>query len=73
MNLKIRKLMLYKTLHTRNDIDKQYVSRKEVESELICIKDCVDVANQRLEEYIKKIKERLIIAANKTHIETINS
>ena len=44
-----RKLMImHKALHTRNDVDRQYVSRKEGGRGLSSIEDTVDASIQRL-------------------------
>ena len=51
-------------LHPRDDIDGLYVSRKEGRIELISIKDYVDASIQKLGDYIKKRKEKLITAAS---------
>ena len=64
MNQKTRKLTtMHKALHSSGDIDRLYVSRKEGR-EFASIEDCVVASTQRLEDYIKKSKERFISAAN---------
>ena len=55
-------MMIHKAITPRDDIDRGYVSRKGGESVLVRIEDCVDVTIRGLEEYTKKIKERLIKA-----------
>ena len=45
-------------------IDRRYVSRKEGGRGLVNIEDCVDASIQELKDYVKKIKEKLIPAAN---------
>ena len=58
-----RKLMtIHKALHPRDDIDRQYVPRKERERGLASIEDSVDVSIRRLEDYIEKPEGRLITA-----------
>ena len=55
-----RKLMtMHKVLHPRDDVDRLYVSRKEVGRGLTSIKDSVDAWIQRLGQNIKKCSERL--------------
>ena len=64
MNQRTRKLMtLHKALHHRDDIDRLYVSRKEGGRRLTSIEDSVDASIQRLEDYIEKHGEGLIIAS----------
>ena len=54
-----RKLMtMYKALHPRGDIDRPYISRKEGGRGLDSIEDSVDTSIRRLEDYIKKSKEK---------------
>ena len=49
------KLMsMHKALHPRDDVDRLYVSRKEVGRGLASIEDSVDASIQRLEDYIEK-------------------
>ena len=55
---------MQKTLHQRNDIDRQHVSRKEEGRGLVGIEDCVDASIRGLEDYIKTSQERIITAAN---------
>ena len=58
MDQRIKKLMtMHKALHPRDDIDRQYVSRKEGRRGLASINDCIDASIQELEEYIKKSNE----------------
>ena len=53
-------MTMHKILHSRDDIDRLYVSRKEKGREHINIEDYI----QELVEYTKKSKERLITAAS---------
>ena len=63
MDQRTRKLMtMHKALHPRDDVDRQYVSRKEGGRELASIEDSVDVSIQRLEDYIEKDERELITA-----------
>ena len=62
MDKRTRKLM---TMHSRDDIDLLYVSRKEGGRRLDSIEDSVDASIQRVENYIEKNGERLIIAIRK--------
>ena len=60
---KKRKLTtMRKDLHPKDDIDRLYVSRNEERKGLASIEDGVDVSIIRLENYIKKNKERLSAA-----------
>ena len=65
MEQKKKKLIsTQKTLHPRDDIDRQYVSIKEVGRRLTSIEDCVDASIQGLEDNIKNSKEISITVAN---------
>ena len=50
---------MHKALHPWDDIDRLYVSRKEGRR-LASIEDSVDTSKRRLEDDIKKSKEKLI-------------
>ena len=64
MNQRTRKLMMmHKALHLRNDIDRLSMSRKIRGKQLISIENSKVVSIQKLKDYMKKIKERLIIVA----------
>ena len=55
MDQRTRKLTtIHKALHTRDDVDRLYVSRKEGGRGLVSIEDSVDASIQRLEDYIQK-------------------
>ena len=56
--------MTNKVLHSRDDIDRLYVSRKGEGRELTTIEDCIDLSLQGLKECFKKGKERLFTTAN---------
>ena len=61
MDLRTRKpMMVHKGLHDRDDVDIPYVSRKEGGRGLDSIQDNVNALIQRLEDYIKKRRGRLI-------------
>ena len=63
MDQTTRKLMTtHKALHPRDDVDWQYVSRKEGGRELTSIEDSVHPSIKRLEDYIEKRGGRLITA-----------
>ena len=51
-----------KALHSRYDVDRLYVSRKEWGRGLTSIQDHVDTSTQRLKDYMEKRKGRLITA-----------
>ena len=52
---------MHKALHPRDDVDRQYVSRKEGRG-IACIEDSVEASMQRLEDYIQKREGGLIRA-----------
>ena len=63
MDQRTRKLMtMPKALHSRHDVDRLYVSRKEGGRGLANIEDTVDASIQRLEDYIEKHERGLITA-----------
>ena len=53
---------MHKALHTRDGVDRLYVSRKEGGRGFTSIQDSVDASIQRPENYIKKRRGRLITA-----------
>ena len=54
MDERTRKLMImHKALHSRDDVDRLYVIRKERGRGLTSIEDSVDASLQRLEDYIQ--------------------
>ena len=54
MDQRTRKLMtMHKALHPRDNVDRQYVSRKEGGRGLASIEDSVDASMQQLEDYIQ--------------------
>ena len=50
---------MHKALHTKDDIGRLYISRKERERGLASIDDCVDVIIQKLENYAKRLRKDL--------------
>ena len=46
-----------KTLHSKDYVDRMYVSRKEERRELASIHDIIDVSIQQLKNYIKSTEE----------------
>ena len=63
MDQRTRKLMtMHKALHSRDDVDRWYMSRKERGRGLASIDDRVYASIQRLEDYIEKRGGRLIKA-----------
>ena len=46
-------MTMHKVLHSRGDVDAQYVSRKEGGRGLASIEDTVDASIQRLEVYFE--------------------
>ena len=55
-------MTMHKELHPKDDVDRQYVSRKEGGRGLASIEDSVDASIQRLEDYIEKHEGGLITA-----------
>ena len=53
---------MHKALHSRVDIDKIYVSRKDGRKGLVNIEDNMDASIRPLDDYIKKSNERLFTA-----------
>ena len=53
---------MHKSLQTRDDVDRLYVSKREGGRGLACIEDSVDTLIQRFEDYIEKRGGRLIAA-----------
>ena len=63
MDKRTRKLMtMQKALHSKDDVNRLYVTRKEGGRGLACIEDSVDRFMQRLEYYIEKHERGLITA-----------
>ena len=63
MDQRTRKLItMHKALHPRDDVDRLYVSRKQVGRGLASIEDSVDASIRRLEDYIGKHEGGLITA-----------
>ena len=48
---------MHKALHSRNDIDRLYVLRKDGGKGLASVEDCVNVSIQEHRYYIKKWKD----------------
>ena len=66
-------MTLHKVLHPRNDVDRLYVSRKDGGRGLAGIEDSVDASIQRLEDYIEKYEEGVIIAIRNDTDNTMNN
>ena len=62
-------MTMHKALHHRDDVDSQYVSRKEGGRGLASIEDSVDASIQRLEDYIQKTRRRPHYSHQKRHRE----
>ena len=61
INRKPRKLfIIYGALHTKSDVDRLYIPRKEAGSSLTSIEDCVELAKRGSEVYVHGSEERLI-------------
>ena len=64
---------MHKALHSRDNVDRLYVPRKERGRGLVSIKDSVDTSIQRLEDYIEKHEQGLIMAIRNNTDNTIDS
>ena len=64
---------MHKTLHSRDDVDRLYVPRKEGGRGLASIEDSVDASIHRLKDYIEKHKGRLIKAIRNNTGNTIDN
>ena len=53
---------MHKALHSKYNIDRLYVTRKEGGREFPCIEDSANGSIRGLLDYIKKSKERLVTA-----------
>ena len=64
IDTKTRKLFtIYGGLHTKSDVDRLYILRKDERRGLIAIEDCVECGVRRLEVHVPGNEERLIHAA----------
>ena len=63
---------MHKALHTRDDVDRLYVSRKEGGRGLASIEDSVDASIQRFEDYIEKHERGLITTIRNDTDDTID-
>ena len=74
MDQRTRKLLtMHKALHTSDDVDRQYVSRKEGGREPACTEDSFDASIQRLEDNIEKHERGLITAIRNDTDNTMNN
>ena len=64
---------MHKALYPRDDVDRQYFSRKEGGRGLASIEDSVDPSIQRLEDYIQKHEGGLITATRNNTENTMNN
>ena len=64
---------MHKALHPRDDVDRQYVSKKEGGRGLASTEDCVDASIQRLEDYIEKHEGGLTTAIRNDTDKTIDN
>ena len=58
MDQRTGKLIMYKTLHPKNDVDRLYESREDGGRGLDIIEDNMNASIGEVEEYIKKDKWR---------------
>ena len=74
MNQRTRKQMtMHKALHSRDDVDILYVSRKEGGRGLTRIGDSIDTSIQRLEDYIEKHEGGMITSLRNNTDNTMNN
>ena len=66
-------MTIHKALHTRDDVDRLYVSRKEGWGGLASSEDSVDASIQRLEDNIQKYDGGLITAIRNDNDNTIDN
>ena len=66
-------MTMLKALHPRDDVDRLYVSRKEVGRRIASIEDRVDASIQRHEDYIQKHEGGLITATRNDTDNTMNN
>ena len=52
---------MHRALHPSDDVDRFYMSRKEVDRRLASIEDSFDASIQKLEDYLEKHAEKLVI------------
>ena len=62
-------MMINKAWHPRDDIERQYVSRKDGEREIASNEDSIDTSIRRLEDFAKKTKQKKIYYSNQKHEE----
>ena len=65
-------MTMHKALHSRDDVDRLYVSRKQGGRGLASIEDTVDTSIQRFEDCIEKHERGLITAIRGDTDNTIN-
>ena len=69
-----RKLFtIYGALHSKPDVDKLYIPRKEGRRGLVSIEDCVELAITGLEVYVHGSEERLMQAARGDKIDGLEA
>ena len=64
---------MYKLLHSRDNVERQYVSRKEVGGGLASLEDSVGTSIQRLGDYIEKHEGGLITTIKKDTDNTMDN
>ena len=63
-------LTMHKALHSRDDVDRLYTSRKDGGRGFASIEDNVDASIRRLEDYVEKHEKRLITAISTDNTKT---
>ena len=66
-------MMMHKTLHPKDDIDRLYVSRKERRRGLVSIEGSVDTSIRRIEDNIKKEIRQTNYSEHKQHKDQQNN
>ena len=71
---KTRKLFtIYGAVHSKSDVNRLYIPKKEGERGLISIEDCVELAIRGLEVHVHGSEERLIQAARGDKIDGLEA
>ena len=74
MDRKTRKLfIIYGALHSKSDVGRLYITRKEGGRGLTSIEDCIELAIRGLEVYVHGSEERLIQAARGQKIDGLEA
>ena len=64
---------IYGALHTKSDVNRLYIPRKEEERGLISIEDCIELAIRGLDVSVHRSEERLIQDARADKIDGLEA